>query len=200
MRPLPVVVVGGWAAANLGLALILFAFHPEPLEALVHLGSTALITGFGLLVLLAVRIGRVGTQLRQPRSAGTAVFAGLGLALVLTGVTYDWWLSVLGFYPFLLAVWLARGERLPRGARPWPVALDGAELAGPPRLVRHGGSLGVALPAAGGSADSAPPGEIAPEPVPEPPQPSGRLRTAILVVLLVTAARAVREVLKGRRR
>lgn len=183
-------VVQGWAATNLVLALILLlGFRPGPLEALVHIASVVLLTGFGLVVLLAMRTGRVGVQSRQPRRSSAAVFAALGLAVGLTGFAYGYWLGLLGLYPLGIAAWVLRGERLERGVRPWPVALDGAEPAGPPRLVYHGSSIGgaVAVPVEH-PAHGPPP--------PPPPRRSSRLRSA---VLLVAGARAVADLLRRRR-
>lgn len=189
-------VVGAWAAANLALAVIVLAFHAGPLQLMIHVGAAAIVAGFGLAVLLAVRTGRVGPQRRQPRSASAAVFAGLGVAAGLTGLAYGWWLSVLGLYSLALAAWLVRGERLPRGARPWPVALDGAEPSGPARLTHPGSSLGaaMALPVehAAHAPPAAPPGSVAAAGRPD------RLARAVLLVILVAAARAVRAVLRGR--
>jgi hypothetical protein len=142
----PAAVVGGWAAGNVVLALVLLAFHPTPLEVLIYIAGSALVAGFGLAVLLAARTGQVGTQRRQPRYARAAVFAGLGSAVGLAGLAYGWWLSVLGVYLLVLAAWLMRGERLRPGARPWPVALADAEPAGPPALVYYGSSIGSAVP------------------------------------------------------
>ena len=116
-------VVGAWAAANLVLALVHLGFHPRSLPFFLYIGGTAVVAGFGLAVLLAVRAGRVGAQQRQPRRASAAVLAVIGVALGLAGFAYGWWLSALAFYPVALAAWVLRGERLPRGARPWPVAL-----------------------------------------------------------------------------
>jgi hypothetical protein len=184
-------VVGGWAAANLALALILLAFRPGPLELMIHIIAAALIAGFGSAVLLAVRAGRVGPQQRQPRRASAAVFAALGVALGLTGLAYGWWLSALGLYPLGLAAWLVRGERLPQGTRPWPVALDGAPPGGPPHLVHHGSSIGVSV---------AVPAEHPAHGPPPPPPASRPVRIGVVLVLLVSAARAVVNVLRRGRR
>ncbi|PZS39508.1 MAG: hypothetical protein DLM62_07850 [Pseudonocardiales bacterium] len=196
-------MVGAWAAANLGLALIMLAFPLQPVELSVHVAAAAIVAGFGITVLLAMRAGRVGTQQRQPRTARAAVFAGLGVAMGLTGLAYGWWLSVLGAYPLALAAWLVRGERLPRGARPWPVVQDGAQPANPASLVYHGSSLGaaVALPTEH-PAHGAPPTPSSPPDRSRLPaaQPSDNLVRAVLLVALVSAARSVVNVLRGRRR
>ena len=55
-------VVGLWAAGNLVLALVLFLFTPAPPVALLYVTSVAIVAGFGLAVLLALRSGRVGVQ------------------------------------------------------------------------------------------------------------------------------------------
>ena len=190
-------LVGAWAAGNLVLTLILLAFTAGPLQLGVHLAAVAILTGFGLIVGLAARAGRVGPQQRQPRSASAAVLAGLGVAMGLTGVAYGWWLSVLGLYPLALAAWLLRGERLPPGARPWPVALDGAEPSGPAHLTHHGSSPGAAIAVpvehAAHAPPAAPPGSVAAARRPD------RLARAVVLLILVAAARAVRTVLRGRR-
>jgi hypothetical protein len=184
-------VVGAWAAGNVVLALGLLAFSPAPLPFFLYIAGSAIVAAFGVAVLWAVQTGRVGTQQRQPRRASAAVFTVLGVVLGLTGLTYGWWLSVLAFYPLVLAAWLVRGERLPRGARPWPVALDGAEPATPPGFVHHDSSIGAAVPIPVEHAAHGPP----------PAAPSSdRLGRAILLVLLVAAVRAIVEVLRGRRR
>ncbi|RCW46092.1 hypothetical protein DFQ14_102394 [Halopolyspora algeriensis] len=185
-------VVGAWATGNLVLALILlFAFRPAGfIEQLLYIWSTALVAGFGVAVLLATRAGRVGTQRRQPRRAAAGIFAALGLAVGLTGFAYGWWLSVIAFYPLVLAAWLARGERLRRGTRPWPAALGDTEPAGPPRFVHYGSSLGTATAVPAEHAAHGPP-------APPPPRPPHRLRKA---ALLAAGARAVVEMLRRRRR
>jgi hypothetical protein len=73
--------------------------------------------------------------------------------------------------------------------------LDGAEPAGPPRLVHHGSSIGAAMAVPAEHAAHGPP--LLPPPA---APPSDRLGRAVLLVLLVTAARAVISVLKGRQR
>jgi hypothetical protein len=161
----------------------------------LYIGGSALVAVFGLAVLLAVRAGRVGAQQRQPRRASAAVFAVIGVALGLAGFAYGWWLSVFAFYPLALAAWVLRGERLPRGARPWPVALDGAEPAEGSRLVYHGSSMGDAVPVPAEHRAHGPP-----IPAPPRPQPSATVQRGVLVVVLVSAARAVLKVLRGRRR
>ncbi|MDR7301438.1 hypothetical protein [Haloactinomyces albus] len=185
-------VVGGWAAGNLVLALILlFAFRPEGfLEQLLYIWSSALVAGFGVVVLLVTRSGRVGVQQRQPRRATAGVFAALGIAVGLTGFAYGWWLSVIAFYPLVLAVWLLRGERLHRRARPWPAALGDTEPAGPPRFVHQGASLGATTSVPAEHAAHGPPR-------PPPPRPSHRLRKA---ALLIAGARAAGKMLRRRRR
>ena len=188
-------LVGAWAAGNLVLALILLAFTAGPLQLSVHLAAVAILTGFGLVVGLAARAGRVGPQQRQPRSASAAVLAGLGVAMGLTGVAYGWWLSVLGVYLLGVAAWLVRGERLPAGARPWPVALGDAEPAGEPALMYHGSSVGTAVPV-----PAEHPAHGPPTPRPPPAEPPGRLRNTIVLIMLVAAARAVKNVLRGKQR
>lgn len=183
-------VVGGWAAGNVVLALVLLAFSPAPLPVLLYIAATALVAGFGMAVLLAVRAGRVGAQRQQPRRASAAVFAVLGLAVGLTGFAFGWWFSVFALYPLGLAAWLLRGERLPPGARPWPVALEGAVPAGPSHFVHHGSSIGITTAVPAEHAAHGPP-------PPPPPTPSGRLRAA---ALLMIAARAVVDLLRRRRR
>jgi hypothetical protein len=187
-------VVGAWAAANLVLALVHLGFHPRSLPFFLYIGGTAVVAGFGLAVLLAVRAGRVGTQQRQPRRAGAAVLAVIGVALGLAGFAYGWWLSALAFYPLALAAWVLRGERLPRGVRPWPVALDGAEPARGPRLVYHGSSIGNAVPVPEEHPAHGPP--VAPPPR---PQPSATVQRGIWVVVLASVARGVLKALRGRR-
>lgn len=185
-------VVGGWAALNLVLALILVSvFGPGGrMEQFVYLWSAALVAGFGLLVALAVRAGRVGTQQRQPRSAGAAVFAVLGLAVALLGYVYLWQLSLFAIFPLGLAVRLLREERLRDGARPWPVALDDREPAGPPRFAHQGSGVGTATPV--------PEHHDAHGPPPPPPRPPSR--PARGTVLLLAGARVVADLLRGRRR
>ncbi len=194
MRPRPAhAVVGGWAAANLGLALGLLAFRPGTLELMIHIAATAAVAGFGLAVLVALRTGREGPQVRQPRRATAGVLVALGLAVGLSGFAYGWWLALLGIYPLLLGalLGLARRERLPLGAQPWPVALDGAEPAGHPSLAHDGSSLGaaVALPA-----DH--PGHGPPTPAPSS-EPSKVVHGA---VTLATAVGAVRTLLRRRKK
>lgn len=190
-------VVGGWAAFHLVLALIIFAFGPKgPLEAWIAIPSVVLVAGFGLAVLLALRAGRAGVQQRQPRGARAAVFTALGLAVGLTGFVYGWWMGLLGVYPLGLAVWLWRGERLGSGAQPFPVALDGAEPTSPPRFVHHGSSIGVATAVPPEHAVHGPPRP--PPPPPPPLSPPWRwLRGAILVV---AGGRAAVNLLRARRK
>lgn len=191
-------VVGGWAAGNVVLALVLLGFGPfefstGALPFLLYIAATVIVASFGLAVLVAVRSGRVGAQRRQPRRASAAVFAVLGLAVALTAFSYGpygWWLALLGLYPLGLAAWLVRGERLRPGARPWPVAPDLAEPAGPARLVHDGSSVGVAVAVPAEHAAHGP-----------PPQPSRRLRTAVRSGgLLIAVGRAAVDLLRGRRR
>lgn len=187
-------VVGAWAAGILVLALIHLAFRPRPLPFFIFVGGSAVVAGFGLAVLLAMRAGYDGPQRRQPRRARAAVVAALGAAMGLTGFAYGWWLSVLGIYLLFVAAWLLRGERLHRGARPWPVALDDAEPADRPMLVYRGSTIGTAVPV--------PPDHPAhgpPPPPPPAPQRSATVQRGIVAVLLVSAARAIVNVLKGRR-
>jgi hypothetical protein len=182
-------VVGIWAAGNVGLALGLLAFDPAPFEVLLFIAGAALAAGFGLAVLLAVRTGRDQPQHRQPRRASAGVLAAVGVTVGLLGFAFGWWLSVLAFYPLVLAAWLLRGERLPRGARPWPAALDGVEPASPPRVAQHGSAVGTA---------TAVPVEHPAHGPPTPPRPgSRRLRGA---AVLLAAARALADLLRGRRR
>ncbi|HXT46964.1 MAG TPA: hypothetical protein VN748_23090 [Pseudonocardiaceae bacterium] len=189
-------VVGAWAAGNVVLALVHLAFHPRPLPFFLYIAGSAIVAGFGLAVLAAVRTGRDGPQRRQPRRASAAVVAALGVAMGLTGFAYGWWLSVLGVYLLGVAAWLVRGERLRPGARPWPVALGDAEPAGQPVLVYHGSSIGTAVPI---PADHAAHGPPTPR-TPPPPEPPGRLRNTVVLILLVAAARAVKNVLRGKPR
>lgn len=187
-------VVGAWAAGNLVLALVHLAFHPRALPFFLYIAGSAVVAGFGLVVLLAVRTGQVGAQQRQPRRASAAVLAVIAVALGLAGFTYGWWLSVLGLYPLMLAAWVLRGERLPRGARPWPVALDGTEPADGPRLVYHGSATGTAVPVPEDHPAHGPP-----LPAPPRPQPSASVQRGVLMVLLVSAVRGIIKVLRGRR-
>ncbi|HEX6404984.1 MAG TPA: hypothetical protein VF003_17790 [Pseudonocardiaceae bacterium] len=188
-------VVGAWAAGNVVLALVHLAFHPRPLPFFLYIAGSAIVAGFGLAVLAAVRTGHDGPQRRQPRRAGAAVVAALGAAVGLTGFAYGWWLSVLGVYLLGVAAWLVRGERLRPGARPWPVALSDAEPAGQPALVYHGSSIGTAEPV---PADH--PAHGPPSPRQAPAEPPGRLRNTVVLFLLVAAARAVKNVLRGKQR
>jgi hypothetical protein len=187
-------VVGAWAAGNVVLAMAQLGFHPRPLPFFLYLAGSALVAGFGLAVLLAVRTGRDGPQRRQPRRASAAVVAALGAAMGLTGFAYGWWLSVLGVYLLGVAAWLVRGERLRPGAHPWPVALGDAQPADRPALVYHGSSIGSSVPIPADHPAHGPPPAAAPA-----PEPSATVRRGILLVLLVTAARAIVNVLKGRR-
>lgn len=191
----PAHTVGVWAAGILVLALVLlgfgtFEFPTGVLPVMIFVAAAAIVAGFGLAVLLAARAGRVGAQRRQPRRASAAVFAALGIAVGLSGFVYGWWLSPLAFYPLALAAWLLRGERLQPGARPWPVALDVAEPAGPPRVVHDGSSVGVAMAVPAEHAAHGPP-------PPPPPRPSPRLRMA---AVLLGGARALWNLIRGRRR
>ena len=187
-------VVGAWAAGILVLALIHLAFRSRPLPFFIFVGGSAVVAGFGLAVLLAVRTGRDGHQRRQPRRASASVVGALGTAMGLTGFAYGWWLSVLGIYLLGVAAWLVRGERLRPAARPWPVVLGDAEPADRPALVYHGSSIGTAVPI---PADH--PAHGPPPPAPPAPELSATVRRGILLVLLVSAARAIVNVLKGRR-
>jgi hypothetical protein len=187
-------VVGTWAAGILVLALIHLAFRPRPLPFFIFIGGSAVVAGFGLAVLLAVRTGRDGVQCRQPRRASAAVVAALGAAMGLSGFAYGWWLSVLAVYLLGVAAWLVRGERLRPAARPWPVALGDTQPAARPALVYHGSSIGTAVPV---PADH--PAHGPPPPAPPAPEPSATVRRGVLLVLLVSAVRAVVNVLKGRR-
>jgi hypothetical protein len=101
---------------------------------------------------------------------------------------------VLAVYLLGVAAWLVRGERLRPAARPWPVALGDAQLAARPALVYHGSSIGTAVPV---PADH--PAHGPPPPPPPAPEPSATVRRGVLLVLLVSAVRAIVNVLKGRR-
>jgi hypothetical protein len=183
-------VVGIWAAGNVVLAVIQLAFNPRPLQFFIYIAAAALVAGFGLAALLAVRTGRVGAQRRQPRRASAAVVGALGAAVGVAGFAYDWWLSILGVYLVGVAAWLLRGERLPPGSRPWPVALGDAQPTGPPTRVYHGSSIGTAVPVPAEHPAHGPPPRRQP-----PPDPPGRVRNTVLLILLVAAARAVKKVL-----
>lgn len=189
MRPAHT-VVGAWAAGNLVLALVLLAFTPTPLVALLYVASAGIVAAFGLAVLAAIRGGRVGVQQRQPRRATAAVFVAVAAGLGLTGLAYGWWVSALAVYPLGVAAWMLRGERLPADARPWPVVSDRAEPAGPPQYVYRGTSTGTAVPV---PAEHAAHG--APAPPPEP-RPMGAVQKAGW--LLITA-RALVDLLRRRR-
>jgi hypothetical protein len=190
-------VVGVWAAGNVVLAMAQLPFKPRPLPFFLYLAACALVAGFGLAALLAVRTGHVGVQRRQPRRASAAVVGALGVAVGVAGFAYDWWLSMFGVYLLGLAAWLLRGERLPTEARPWPVAVADAQPAGEPIFVHHGSSVGTAVPIPADHAAHGPPLPTS-QPVSEPPPPA--LRKAVLMILLVAIARAAKKMLWGQRR
>lgn len=190
-------VVGGWAAANAGLALGLLAF-PQPmiLPVLIFVGAAVLVALFGLVAMLAVHADQGGVRIRQPHRARAAALAGVGVAVALTGLAYGWWISLFAVYPLSLALWFARGERLRPGTRPWPAVLDEAEPAGVPRFAHEGSSLGVAVPVP----DEHP--AHGPERKPPPAPPRIRLAWVALVavrVLLRFLARAAARAVRRRR-
>lgn len=145
MRIAPGVVVVGWAAGNFVLALLLLVFTRTPLVVLLHVLSSFVVAGFGLVVLAAIRGGRAEVQRREPRRATSAAFAAMTLGVGLLGLVYGWQWSVLAAYPLGTALWMLRGERLPASADPWPVAAEDLEPAGPPRLVHQGEAVGTSV-------------------------------------------------------
>lgn len=188
MRPFP--VVAGWAAAVLGLALVHLAFGPPPLPVGIFVGAAVIVAAFGLAVRRSLRAGRAGPQLRQPVGAGASVLAAITVGVVVICAVYGWWSAptgvpaLLALYPLGLAVWLLRGERLRRGARPEPVVPDDAEPAGPPRALHRGSGLDA------GTVEAA---DTAAGPEREAPKPPWWARAAALAL---AGARALR----GRRR
>lgn len=140
---------------------------------MLYLAGMALVAGFAVAILLAVRAGRVGPQHRQPRRAGAAAVAAIALAIILPGAVYAWWLSAFGLYLLGFAAWLLRGERRSREAHPWPVALDSAGPARRPGLVHHGSPLGAAVAVPGEHAAHGPPVHP-PPPEPAPAAPPDR--------------------------
>lgn len=171
----PAHVVGTWAALNVVLALLLLPFHPDPLPLFLYLAASALVAAYGLAVVRNIRTGRVGAQHRQPRRATSAVCAALGVAIGLTAFAYGWWLAPLAFYPLLLAVSFAPGERVPARARPQPGTLGDPSPRRPATAVHDG------------SPEGKPRAQRAP------------LSPLRLIMMAGLGARAVRELL-GRRR
>ncbi|GAA4874610.1 hypothetical protein [Saccharopolyspora cebuensis] len=169
-------LVVGWAVANLGLALGLLAFDQplRPLPVVLFTGASALVACYGLVAATAIRRGAGGVRLRQPRRGWSAAFAALGLAVALLGVAYGWWITPFAAYPLLLAVVTAGDRRVPRGTGPWPAALDGAEPAPGRRFVHDGTGLGRAAPVPEDHPGHGPP------PMPAPaPRRAGLLRRAV---------------------
>ncbi len=146
MRP-PYGVVGGWATGLLMLALALLAFTRHLAVFVMYLAATGLVACFGLVVLLATRRGAEhAVQRRQPRRATAAVFAALAAGVAASGLAYGWVVALSAIYPLGVALWMLRGERLPAGARPWPVSTDGMPPAEPAPLPYQGQTTGTAEP------------------------------------------------------
>lgn len=155
----PAHVVGAWACGLLVLALVLLVFVRHLAVFVMFLAATGLVALFGLAVLLAGRAdGEHTVQRRQPRRATAAVFAALGCGVAATGLAYGWVVALLAVYPFGVALWMLRGERLPARTRVWPVTVDGAPPAAPAPLSYHGEALGTSVPVPAGH-----PGRAAPQ-------------------------------------
>ncbi|MDN5747336.1 MAG: hypothetical protein L0H64_02225 [Pseudonocardia sp.] len=183
-------VVGGWAAGLTVLAIVLAVpFDPGeyatgPLPYLMYLGAAGVVAAFGVAVLLTRRAGRAGVQQRQPMRATTAVHLALAMGFGLLGLVYGWYWSVLAAYPLGAAIWTLRGERLPAGTDPWPVASDEAAPAGPPGFVYRGSSVGTTTPVPADHAAHGPPA-VRPPPALGPVRRAGRglLGQAVLWLL-----------------
>lgn len=139
----PARVVGAWAAGNTALALLLLPFRPAPLPPFLYLAGSALVAGYGILVLRSARSGEGGGRRRQPTRAASAACVAIGIAVGLTAFVYGWWLAPLAFYPLLIGASLAPGERADPRARLQSGTPD-LEPAEPPRAVHDGSPEGVA--------------------------------------------------------
>jgi hypothetical protein len=196
----PTQVVGFWAAGLVVLAVVLFGFtlrpRATPLEALLFLGSAALVAAFGLAVLLAVRAGREhAMQQRQPRRATAAVFLAVAGGVAALALVYGWVLLLLALYPLGVAARMLQGERLPPDSRPWPAVLGDVEPAGPARLPYRGEAIGVAVPVPAEHPAHAPP----PEPAPTPARGGKAATVAKAGWAVLILVRAVAKLLRRRR-
>ncbi|MDD7968037.1 hypothetical protein [Actinomycetospora lemnae] len=111
----PAHIVGLWATLNAALAgaIVLYVEPLFPLPLVLHLVGAALVTIFGVAVLVAGRRGGAGPQLRLPyRSVAALAGATVALLLALTWV-FGLWVLALVPYPLLVAVVMVRRERLP---------------------------------------------------------------------------------------
>jgi hypothetical protein len=142
------VVVAGWGAGLVVLALILIGYWPfdlttGPLPFLLLVAAGLVVATFAAVVLVAVRRDRVGVQRRQPRRAGLAVCAAVALAVALLGFALDWWMTLFALYAVLMAAVLVRGDRAPREVAPLG-ATTAAPPASPTVVVHDGGGPGEA--------------------------------------------------------
>lgn len=196
MKP-PHGVVGAWATGLLVLALVLFFFARQPAVVVMYLAAIGLVACFGLAVLLAARRGAEhAVQRRQPRRATAAVFAALALAVAATGLAYGWVLALMAVYPLGVALWMLRGERLPAGTRPWPVAVEGTPPAEPAPMRYGGERVGTAEPVPSGHpAVGSPEGPT----YPGPARRDGSVPAVAKVGWAVIVARVLARLVRGGR-
>jgi hypothetical protein len=141
-------VVAGWGAGLIVLLLVLLAYYrfdlaTGPLPVLLLGGSGVIMMAFALVLRLAIRLHRVGTQRRQPRRSGLGVSLALAVAVALLGFALDWWVALFGSYGLLCAAFLLRGDRAPLRGRLVGATTD-AVPGGVPQLVHDGGPTGHA--------------------------------------------------------
>ncbi len=196
MRP-PYGVIGAWACGLTVLALTLLAFTRHVAIVVMYLAAVGIVASFGVAVLVATRRGAEhAVQLRQPRRATAAVFAALAVGVAATGLAYGWVLTLTAVYPLGVALWMLRGERLPKHARPWPVSVDGTPPAEPAPMTYRGQATGAALPVpAEHPAAAAPPDG----PYPARSEPAGSVPTLAKVGWAVVGLRVAGRLLRGRR-
>lgn len=189
-------VVGAWTAGNGVLAGIMLGFRPQTISMLLWLFDLLLVSGFGIAVLLALRVRRgVGTTVRMPVRSTAAVLTAAGLTLAGLALAYGWLWLLVALYPLVAAAVLVRGERVPAGTRPEPAALDGMPPAPNPRPQEYDGTTtGEAVPV---PADH-PARDPEPAPSPEPPRRRGRL--LVLAATVPAAVRAAADAVRRRPR
>jgi hypothetical protein len=149
VNPRPGLVVCGWALLNAVLVGVLVLFRGDAVETGLYSAGIAIVTGFGLAVLLAAARHRDGQQMRQPvRSSSMSMLAAAAL-LVGLGAVFHWWIAAIAVYPLAAVLALHTGEQLPRAADPVPATTSTAEapiarLAG--TMPYTGSPLGNSVP------------------------------------------------------
>jgi hypothetical protein len=120
------VVVFGWAGFNAVLLLVLVGYSfVDPFPLALYAIAVALLGGFGTVVLAAARRRAAGPY-RMPTKSVSAAFLGLAAALIGIAFVYGWWIMLTALYPLVMAVVVARGERLPATAVPAEPVADSA--------------------------------------------------------------------------